>query len=295
MVIFLRFFSVCAIILLSACSGNHPPSATSSEKATFTPQAPEIPLPKKAEYWLFAGNPGSGKSTIINSLLKKELAGMDESSGKLEFYSDPIEDRLYIETPGLDDIKNRAQAAKEIEKALKQDGKYRIFFVMKTDGLRVKPADLATIEIVLDAINNPNIEFNIIINQFTKRDQKKFDSTSDVKSSALFHSYLQAGKYKNSKIKFINVDKAVQNGDSEFLNMEDFLKFAYTNSAFTHLAKNTIGIINGQSWEEKLAEAVADIKQAKIDIETYKDKAEAAEQKVKDLQEELAKIKNNRV
>lgn len=152
-------------------------------------------------------------------------------------------------------MKSRALAAKEIEKALKQDGKYRIFFIMKTDGLRVRPADLATIEIVLDAINNPNIEFNIIINQFTKRDQKKFDSTSDVKSSALFHSYLQAGKYKNSKIKFINVDNAVQDGDSEFLNMDDFLSFVDNRSASIHLSKDSIGTVNGQSWDEKIAKA----------------------------------------
>ena len=246
------------------------------------------------EYWLFVGNPGAGKSTIINSLLKQELAEAGACVGgglTKEFALYPDRNITYIDTPGLDDVKSRALAAKEIEKALKQDGKYRIFFIMKTDGLRVRPADLATIEIVLDAINNPNIEFNIIINQFTKRDQKKFDSTSDVKSSALFHSYLQAGKYKNSKIKFINLDNAVQDGDSEFLNMDDFLSFVDNRSASIHLLKDSIGTVNGQSWDEKLDKAETDLKQAKIDFQTQKNKADEAEQKVKDLQADIKKEK----
>ena len=293
MVIFLRFFSVCTIILISACSGNHPPAPTSSEKATFTPQAPEIPLPKKAEYWLFAGNPGSGKSTIINSLLKKKLAGIEASSGKLEFYSDPIEDRGYIETPGLDDIKNRAQAAKEIEKALKQDGKYRIFFVIDSNGLKTRPADLDTIKTILNAINLPNIEYNIIVNKLTIEELSEV--VKDNNAIKLAKS-LKAGKYHTYNIRFIPMDLNVLQGNKNFIDFEpEMIEFLSQSSASMQIPQNCIKTVDGESHEEKIRNLNTQTEIIKEKIKTTKQETEMLEKEAKRLREQLEKIKNNRV
>ena len=231
------------------------------------------------EYWLFLGNPGAGKSTIINSLLKQKLAQAGSSIGEgltKKFALYPHENITYVDTPGLDDIRNRAEAAKEIEKALKQNGKYRIFFIVKLDSLRVKKADLDTIETVLDAITCPNIEFNILVNQLTKRDKKTLNSGSE-KSN--FYSYLQAGKYKKSKITFIDLDTAVQDGDSEFLNLDDFLNFAYMESASMHIPQNCIRTVDGESQEEKLEKARKELKRLADLREQERKRTEEAEQR----------------
>ena len=245
------------------------------------------------EYWLFVGNPGAGKSTIINSLLKQRVAeagSSDDGGGvtkKCALYQNG--NIVYIDTPGLDDINTRVDAAKEIEKSLKQDGKYRIFFIIKTDNLRIRPADLETIDIVLDAINLQNIEYNIIINQLTGKDAKVFYSNSDTIESSLFYSYFQSGKYKNNKIRFIDMNIDVLMGKSNLIDMNDFLKFAFMNSYSIYLPKNRVGTVNGQTWDEKLDEVKKNMKQAKIDLENEKNRAEAAEKKVEELKEEIRK------
>jgi len=75
----------------------------------------------------------------------------------------------YGDTPGLDDINRRLQAAHEINLALKQNGNYRIFFVVTLEAGRVRPADVTTMQIVLAAIKLPNVSYGIIINKCTPK------------------------------------------------------------------------------------------------------------------------------
>src|ERR1700688_1493989 len=120
------------------------------------------------EYILFVGNPGVGKSTLINSICGRNVAPSGISAGvgmTKDFNSYRFNGRTYLDTPGLADAAIRAKAAEEIEKALKQDGKYRIFFILTLEGARVKPEDVTTINTVMDAIKTKDAKFNIIINK----------------------------------------------------------------------------------------------------------------------------------
>ena len=248
---------------------------------------------QEKEYWLFVGNPGAGKSTIINSLLKQivaEAGSSDEGGGvtkKCALYQNV--NVVYIDTPGLDDVDTRADAAKEIETALKQDGKYRIFFAVKSNGLRINPADLTTMEIILDAINLTNIEYNILVTQFTERDNTKFESNPY--ASASYCSRLQPGKYLNKKIRFLDMNVDVLQGKSELLNMDDFLKFTKLNSASIYLPKNSIGTVNGQSWDEKLKDIKTKLKTAQNNIDKEKEKLKDALDKLEELKKEIKEEK----
>lgn len=108
----------------------------------------------QGEYLMFIGNPGVGKSAIINSLVGTRVAesGLSAGTGLTKFFSAyEHEGKQYFDTPGLEDIKLREQAAREIETALKKDGSYRLFFVITLESLRVKPADVTTINKENDA------------------------------------------------------------------------------------------------------------------------------------------------
>ena len=74
---------------------------------------------------------------------------------------------VYLDTPGLADIKMRQVAARAITEALKQNGQYQIFFVVALSAGRFRPEDLTTILLVL--LSTPNITLvNIIINKLSK-------------------------------------------------------------------------------------------------------------------------------
>src|ERR1700688_3908991 len=135
------------------------------------------------EYILFVGNPGVGKSTLINSIYGRNVAPSGLSAGvgmTKTFNSYEFNGRTYLDTPGLADAEIRAKAAVEIEKALKQNGRYRIFFVLTLEAGRIKPEDVIKIKTVMDAIRIKDAKFNIIINKVCGAEKRQvFNNSAD--------------------------------------------------------------------------------------------------------------------
>lgn len=126
--------------------------------------------------YLFMGNPGSGKSTLINCLLGQKVfhAGLSFGGGLTEFFQkypeEPLQDGVvYMDTPGLADRKLQEQAAKAITMALKQSGQYKLFFLVRLENGRVVADDLATVEVVMNSIAMENVPFSVIVNSVKKR------------------------------------------------------------------------------------------------------------------------------
>ena len=242
-------------------------------------------LKKAEEYWLFVGNPGAGKNTIINSLLKQETAkaGISASGGLTgNFALYPHGNITYIDTPYLEDIKNSAKAAKEIEKALKQDGKYRIFLILDSNRLRLNHSHLNTMETLLDAIDLPEVEFNIIINKCTEKDKKYINDKTNMPELL---KVLNAGKYKTNNIIFITIDVDILNGSKYLLTFEkDVLDFMHKNSASIFLPKEKVRHINAK----ELSEPNKNMNHTKIDFKEVS-------KKVEELKEEIRKEREMKI
>ena len=132
------------------------------------------------EFFLFIGNPGVGKSTILNGILMEARFKSGFSPGKgltSVLQCEEKNGKIYVDTPGLADEKQRKKAAKEIEKALKQDGDYRIFFVLTLESGRVRPQYKATMELVLQAAPEIGHNYGIIFNKISERALAKFVQT----------------------------------------------------------------------------------------------------------------------
>jgi GTP-binding protein EngB required for normal cell division len=123
---------------------------------------------------VLVGNPGVGKSTILNSLCGQIhfRSGVSYGSGLTTCLQEvELANLVYADTPGLADAELREQAAKEIERLFRSVRRIKLVFVITLEAGRVRPADLATIKLVLDALGIQNMtnQFAIIINKVSNR------------------------------------------------------------------------------------------------------------------------------
>ena len=122
------------------------------------------------------GNPGVGKSTLLNALVGAPVfkSGISCGTGMtqvLQIYQ-ATWGAWYGDTPGLADTEMRQKAANEICKALKtKKGRYQLIFVVTTEAGRIRPADVATIKLVLDALPKTRtpVPYGIIVNKVSER------------------------------------------------------------------------------------------------------------------------------
>ena len=133
----------------------------------------------RQEHLVLVGNPGAGKSAILNQLLGRNAfkSGVSVETGvtSLLQWCTTSSGLKLGDTPGLSDIETRSAAAVEISEALRQDGKYRLVFVLLLDNGRVRADDLATMKLVLTAIKDPTLKYAVLINQVNSSLMGKFD------------------------------------------------------------------------------------------------------------------------
>lgn len=154
--------------------------------------------------YLFLGNPGTGKSTLINCLIGDTVfkAGVCYGGGLTDFFQKHEHNgNVYMDTPGLADRKLMKKAAASITEALRQSGTYKLFFMVRLENGRVVADDLSTIETVMSCIGMKEVPFTVIINNVKKRQFKAMMEKRDAFWKVV--TLVNAGKYTTPQIVFI--------------------------------------------------------------------------------------------
>ena len=121
---------------------------------------------------VFAGNPGSGKSTIVNSCLGEIIS----SSGPplINGYNRPFVSHrsgndVYSDTPGLDELQGMEKTWQELSKVISKYDSLKIIFVITMECGRLRPSDVSMMKLVLRAIQRQGMDtayrYSLIINR----------------------------------------------------------------------------------------------------------------------------------
>jgi len=184
----------------------------------------------RKQYLILIGNPGVGKSTLLNALLGRTVfrSGISPGGGltkALKLVEEPSGSNfVYGDTPGLADVKSLHNAAIEITKALKQDGIYKLVFAVTEESLCVRPEDVATINIVLNTIkveNGYDVPYGIIVNKITETKLRRLRNNNE--EMKLFQDcFIQ--KHRTNQFHFFLHEDALNDEDNAFHTPTDELR-----------------------------------------------------------------------
>ena len=157
---------------------------------------------------------------------------------------------MYLDTPGLADIKLRQAAASEITEALRRNGSYQIFFVVTLSAGRLRPEDLTTMWLVLH--NAPDIShFSIIINKLTKTEYNGLQNNNE-KLRLLASLELLGGHHKYTVFLLLKNPK-LEDADDKIINDPELVSFVRNAQCVTVVPSNVRDIPgDDNSFKEQL-------------------------------------------
>lgn len=177
-----------------------------------------------------AGNPGVGKSALLNCLARKTLfrSGVNLARGLTEsLQTETIGDVTLSDTPGLDDVNIRERAAGEISKVIRKGGRLTIIFVITLEAGRLRPADKAVIKTILDAIKklriNTDYKYSILVNKCEADVLSMLQS--DKEGRTILESVLGVGKEFSHIAYMPNIPDASREADALIRCKPSFLQF----------------------------------------------------------------------
>ena len=215
---------------------------------------------------IFIGNPGTGKSTLLNSLLGiiKFKSGVSFGKGLTTILQEETDQygNIWADTPGLSDIALRKRAAEEIVLALQKNGVYKIIFVMTLEAGRVRPDDITTMRLVHSACEIIGIKYSIVVNKVTTG---MFNHMENEDEKKILLASLNHGLPGTRSIYFFPLDLSAHDEKDTAVNLPDcFIDFLNTCPT-VHIKPNDVSAIKENEFEILKAEFSQTLDQLKND------------------------------
>ena len=206
-----------------------------------------------SQYRLFIGNPGAGKSILANCIAERVLfkSGISFGSGKTyKLEKEEHSGIMYLDTPGLADIKMRKAAANAITEALIQNGRYQISFVVTLSAGRLRLEDLATIWLVL--LNAPDVnQFSIIINKLSQIEYGGLQN--NIEKSRLLAPLEFLGEHHKYTVMLLLQNPMLEDADNTIVDYPKLVEFV-RDAPWVNVKSSNVSEIPGDddSFKEQL-------------------------------------------
>merc|ERR1740124_240752 len=128
---------------------------------------------------LLIGNNGVGKSTLLTAMIGNDAVKRGEHE-----YED--NERVFMELSGLANSRALKKVAMAMTSALKQNGRYKILFIVTLEAGRIKPDDTETIASVLNAASIEG-NYTTIINKSSTKVVNHLREKNDAEKNDLLH------------------------------------------------------------------------------------------------------------
>ena len=186
----------------------------------------------------------------------------------------------YLDTPGLSDLELRQKAAKEITRALKQDGTYQVFFVITLEAGRLRPDDLTTIKLVLESAADIKY-YSLIINKLSTTVYDGLQENGGEKLKTVISQLLLQTNSNDKPPTILLLKHQVQLYDAKdkFMKLKDLNEFV-EKAPLMNVSSASVMEIKDVAHYEKLVESMAqEMKQLRIDKKRMEEQVKEAEKK----------------
>ena len=193
------------------------------------------------------GNPGAGKSTILNGLAGEVLFESGVSIGDgMTYQLDERENArgTFFDTPGLADNTLREAAGKAISTALRKGGNFKILFFVMTEAGRVVRQDVTTLKLVLDAVPEIRNQYGIVINKLPKNVLKQLMLPG---KAGMFLTKLFAGipddrRCAQSNITYLSHNSDLDAEDNMLIDLDEMT--SHNGESFTDFVYGQVPTVN---------------------------------------------------
>jgi len=245
---------------------------------------------------LFVGNPGVGKSTLLNCLMKENTAekdtlftsGISIASGLTSQLGERyVGGKIYLDTPGLQDVKMRKLAAEAITMALKKNGLYQLVFVITLESGRIRPADVACIQLVLECAKHIKY-YGVIVNKLTKPLFRRFNGSMEEQANILSQlNIIKDGDQRFPLLLFLPQLEDLEDLDDTVTDIPELIEFM-DKMLYNYIEKEKVlDIPDDDTFEKYSAELERELKDLKQNNDKIAEKIESEKQR---YDEEIKKL-----